>query len=106
MRIEVRNGAFMADPPVREYVTLRSLSVLGPWLPQLDSLVVCLALGNGVGARERHRCRVVGRLPGEATVLSEHSHADLYEAVDGAIQRLGTSLGKPRRTRRGLAVAA
>jgi hypothetical protein len=95
MLIEVRNAYGDANPEVRRYVELRLESVLGPSLPRFQHLIVSVVEWRG-SSGARARCRIVGRLKAAGGALAEHTHREMFEAIDGAVSSLAAHVsGSP-----------
>ena len=91
MLIDVRNTLGSAPPEMRRYVELRLESGLGPLLSRFDRITV--AVVEGRSARVPARCRIIGHLEPDGRALVEHTHPELFEAVDGAVRRLAAEVG-------------
>ena len=96
MRIILSGVGFKTSEPLRGYAEQRVLSWLGHLERELEVVTVQLANESHPEGR-RTRCRLLARsvagarLAGEDLVVEETS-ADVYEAIDGAPERMARAL--------------
>jgi ribosome-associated translation inhibitor RaiA len=90
---------FKTSEPLRAYAEQRVLSWLGHLEREIEIVTVQLA-SERRGEGLRTQCRLLARPVGGECLVVEETSADVYEAIDGAPQRMATALELARRKRR------
>ena len=104
MEIILSGVGFRTSEPLRAYAEQRVLSWLGHLEREIEIVTVQLA-SERHGEGLRTKCRLLARpVAGECLVVEETS-ADVYEAIDGAPERMARALKLATRKRRGPALA-
>jgi len=103
MRIILSGVGFKTSEPLRAYAEQRVLSWLGHLERELEVVTVHLA-SESHEEGQRTRCRLLARSRAGARLVVEETSADVYEAIDGAPERMARALrlaaGKRRRPAR------
>ena len=99
MEIILSGVGFRTSEPLRAYAEQRILS----WLGHLEHEIEIVTLQLASGRRSEGlttRCRLLARPVGGEPLVVEEESDDVYEAIDGAPQRMARALDRARRTRR------
>lgn len=99
MRIILSGVGFKMSEPLRAYAEHRVLSWLGHLDRELEVVAVQLVSEGHQGGR-RTQCRLLARPVGEESLVVEETSADVYEAIDGAPERMARTLRRSRHSRR------
>jgi len=99
MRIILSGVGFKTNEPLRAYAKHRVLSWLGHLERELEVVTFHLA-SDSYGEDQRTRCRLLARSVAGATLAIEETSADVYEAIDGAPERMARALNRATRKRR------
>jgi ribosome-associated translation inhibitor RaiA len=99
MRIILSGVGFRTSAPLRAYAEQRILSWIGHLEREIDIVTVQLA-SQRHGGGLRTQCRLLARTVGGECLVVEETSADVYEAIDGAPQRVARALDRARRKRR------
>lgn len=92
MRIEIHTGKFSLTDSLRAYIERRAQFGFS-WAQQsLHTISLRLDDLNGPKGGVDKRCRVQIPIVGGSSVVIEEVQADLYVAIDRAIERAGRSL--------------
>ncbi len=99
MEIILSGVGFRTSEPLRAYAEQRILSWLGHLEREVEMVTIQLATQrHGEGLRTR--CRLLARPVGGECLVVEEANTDVYEAIDGAPQRMARALDRTRRKRR------
>jgi ribosome-associated translation inhibitor RaiA len=99
MEIILSGVGFKTSGPLREYAEQRVLSWLGHLESEIEIVTVQIAnAGNEEGLRTK--CRLLARPVGGECLVVEETSADVYEAIDGAPERMARALELAGRKRR------
>ena len=94
MHIEIQARGFQLTAGLREY-TERRLRFALSWASQgVRKVVVRLLDINGPRGGEDKRCRIQIAFPGAQHVVIEDTEADLYVAIDRAVDRAERSVAR------------
>lgn len=96
---------FQDERASREYAEHRVLSWLGHLEREIEVVAVQLASEGHEGDRQT-QCRLLARRVGEKSLVVEATSADVYEAIDGAPERMARALERAAGNRRRPASAA
>jgi ribosomal subunit interface protein len=99
MEIILSGVGFKTSEPLRAYAEQRVLS----WLGHLDNEIeiVTVQLANASNDEGLHtQCRLLARPVGGERLVVEETSADVYEAIDGAPERMAKALQLAMRKRR------
>jgi ribosome-associated translation inhibitor RaiA len=99
MRIILSGVGFKTSGPLRAYAEQRVLSWLGHLERELEVVTVQLA-SDGHEEGWRTRCRLLTRSVAGASLVVEEASADVYEAIDHALERMARALELAMRKRR------
>jgi putative sigma-54 modulation protein len=94
MRIEIHTGAFSLTESLREHIERRIRSAFGRLNQGLQKVSLRLDDINGPKGGADKSCRIQIPLPGSRPVVIEETQADLYIAIDRALERAGQALGR------------
>lgn len=94
MQIDIRAKGFELSPALREH-TERRLGFALSWASyDVSKVAVRLSDINGPRGGEDKCCRIQIALPGTADVVIEDTEADLYVAINRAVDRAERSLAR------------
>lgn len=99
MEIILSGVGFRTSEPLRAYAEQRVLSWLGHLEREIEIVTVQLASerrGEGLSTK----CRLLARPVGGERLVVEETSADVYEAIDGAPQRMARALDRATQNRR------
>jgi ribosomal subunit interface protein len=99
MRIILSGVGFKTSEPLRAYAEQRVLSWLGHLQREIEVVTIQLASEGDKEAR-RTQCRLLARPVGGERLVVEETSADVYEAIDGAPERMAEALKLAMRKRR------
>jgi len=101
MQIEIHDQDFLLTAELHTHVRRRLQFALSRFQDQVSRVTVRLSDSNGPkGGLDKH-CHLQLRLRGLPDIVVKDTEADLYVAVDRAVQRAGRTLGrKLQRARR------
>jgi ribosomal subunit interface protein len=92
MKIDIRVGAYKAVNEIRSYIERRLDAITSRFARRIDSIIVCL---NGGAAGGNETCEIKVRLfPSGIWITRESRDADLYAAIDRAIDGLCKSFAR------------
>ena len=104
MEIILSGVGFKTSEPLRAYAEQRVLSWLGHLEREIDIVTVQLASESHEEGL-RTQCRLLARPVGGECLVVEETSADVYEAIDGAPERMARALELARQKRRRPALA-
>ena len=104
MRIILSGVGFKTSEPLRAYAEQRVRSWLGHLEHELAVVAVQLVSEDHEGGR-RARCRLLARPARGQSLVVEDTSGDVYEAIDGAPERMAKALRIAARRQRSPAPA-
>lgn len=94
MNIHIQAQGFALTDSLREHTERRLRFALGWADDRLRQISVRLSDENGPHGGEDKRCRIQLTFPGAASVVIDDTEADLYVAIDRAVDRAGRSVAR------------
>ena len=94
MRLFVRSNNVALTDPIRTYVDRRVRMVLGRFGPKIAWVSVRISDVNGPRGGVDKLCRIEARFWGSLPVVVEDAAADLRQAIDRSIQRMGRAAAR------------
>ncbi len=94
MNIHIQAQGFALTDRLREHTERRLRFALGWADDRLRQISVRLSDENGPRGGEDKRCRIQLTFPGAASVVIDDTEADLYVAIDRAVDRAGRSVAR------------
>ncbi len=104
MRIQVRNRNLQPTAAIREYVERRLLYALSRYGSCVRNVTVCLSTLVGNPGGERRHCQIGVALDQADKIAVEDSDADLYAAIDRAVERTQRAVSRALERARVLAL--
>ena len=92
MRVELHVKGMDAEDALREYVERRIHFALSRFGSRLGRVVIRLTRTDGPQAASQKQCQIVIRLLPSGSVSAVATHADLFVAIDRAVERAGQSV--------------
>ena len=92
MNIHIQTQGFALTDSLREHTERRLRFALGWADDRLRQISVRLSDENGPRGGEDKRCRIQLTFPSAASVVIDDTEADLYVAIDRAVDRAGRSV--------------
>ena len=92
MRLELRVKGMNAENALRDYVERRIHFALSGFRAELGRVAIQLKNGAGSQGSSQKQCQIVIRLLPSGSVSVVATHADLFGAIDRAVERAGQSV--------------
>ena len=94
MRIQVRNRDLQPTEAIREHVERRLLYALSRYGSCVRNVTVCLSTLVGNPGVERKHCQIAVALDQADKSVVVDSDADIYAAIDRAVERTQRAVGR------------
>jgi len=104
MRVNIKTSGFDLTEGLREHARRRLDFALDWARHELVSVAVLLSDINGPRGGKDKRCQVRIPLPGNREVVIQDTQADLYSAIDVAVERASRTLDRRLGRRRDLSI--
>jgi putative sigma-54 modulation protein len=92
MRVELHVKGMDAEDALREYVERRIHFALSRFGSELERVAIRLTKTDGSQGASQKQCQIVIRLLPSGSVSVVATHADLFGAIDRAVERAGQSV--------------
>lgn len=99
MKLFVRSSNVALTPPIRTYIDRRVRMVMGRFDRKLARVSVRISDLNGPRGGVDKLCRIEARLWGRLPVVVEDAAADLRQAIDRSVHRMGRAVARVARKR-------
>jgi ribosomal subunit interface protein len=100
MEIEIHSHGFAVTSAIRGYLAKRLSRSLAPYARHVRRVVARVADANGPRGGNDKSCRVGVSIAGSPDIFAADTRADLYSAIDCAIERLTSAVAKRIQRRR------